>query len=106
MEREASRSVTWLTLCMILASLKNIGALQTCISKSARGSISLTKRTLSMATSRAISCIDDMSFPANTLDPFLFCVYHKDAYPAGDAKMRAPRKGNGADFNPNAPYRM
>ena len=24
----------------------------------------------------------------------------------GDEKMQAPRKGNGADFDPSAPYRM
>jgi hypothetical protein len=53
-----------------------------------------------------ISCIEPLSFPFRTLDPFLFCVYHKDEYPAGDEKMQAPRKGNGADFNPTAPYRM
>jgi hypothetical protein len=28
-------------------------------------------------------------------------VYHVDNYPAGDAKMQAPRKGNGADFDPS-----
>ena len=44
--------------------------------------------------------------PMHTQDPFLFCVYHKDQYPAGNGKMEAPRRGNGADFNPNAPYRM
>ena len=44
--------------------------------------------------------------PMHTQDPFLFCVYHKDRYPAGNGKMEAPRRGNGADFNPNAPYRM
>jgi hypothetical protein len=69
-----------------------------------------------------VSCIDELSFPFKTLDPFLFCVYHKDHYPAGhlltqwptishnwfvgDKNMRAPRQGNGADFNPNQPYRM
>ena len=42
----------------------------------------------------------------HTMDPFLFCVYHKDNYPAGNSKMEAPRRGNGADFNPSAPYRM
>jgi len=37
----------------------------------------------------------------------LFCVYHKDAYPAAhDDTMEAPQRGNGADFDPNAPYRM
>jgi len=53
-----------------------------------------------------ISCIDPMSSLFKTLDPFLFCAYHVDHFPAGDNLMRAPRKGNGADFNPNAPYRM
>lgn len=53
-----------------------------------------------------ISISAGLSFPAPTPDPFLFCVYHKDAYPAGNAKMEAPRQGNGADFDPNAEYRM
>merc|ERR1712216_1029312 len=44
--------------------------------------------------------------PMATRDPFLFCVYHKDLYPAGDAKMQAPRRGNGADFDAKQPYRM
>lgn len=49
-----------------------------------------------------VSCIEPLSMPFKTLDPFLFCVYHKDYYPAGDGKMQAPRRGNGADFDPNA----
>ena len=53
-----------------------------------------------------ISRIEPLSFPFTTLDPFLFCVYHKDNYPAGDSKMQAPRRGNGADFNPHSDYRM
>jgi hypothetical protein len=45
--------------------------------------------------------------PYQTMDPFLFCVYHKDAYPAAkDDSMEAPKQGNGADFDPSAPYRM
>jgi len=44
--------------------------------------------------------------PMATRDPFLFCVYHRDLYPEGDEKMRAPRRGNGADFDGHAPYRM
>jgi hypothetical protein len=47
-----------------------------------------------------------LSTPWETLDPFLFCVYHKDQFPPGDELMRAPRRGNGADFDPSAPYRM
>eukprot|EP00455_Lapot_gusevi_P037431 TRINITY_DN4186_c0_g2_i1.p1 TRINITY_DN4186_c0_g2~~TRINITY_DN4186_c0_g2_i1.p1 ORF type:complete len:395 (+),score=56.92 TRINITY_DN4186_c0_g2_i1:133-1185(+) len=47
-----------------------------------------------------------LGFPFPTPDPFLFCVYHKDDYPAGDEYMQAPRRGNGADFNSKAPYRM
>jgi quercetin 2,3-dioxygenase len=43
----------------------------------------------------------------NTPDPFLFCVYHKDFYPAGDANMAPPRgRANGADFDPTVPWRM
>lgn len=44
--------------------------------------------------------------PMPTRDPFLFCVYHKDEYPAGNEDMEAPWPGNGQDFNPDAPYRM
>jgi redox-sensitive bicupin YhaK (pirin superfamily) len=46
------------------------------------------------------------SGPMPTSDPFLFCVYHKDRYPAGNEEMEAPRLGNGSDFDPAAPYRM
>lgn len=53
-------------------------------------SFSMSKR-----VSNIISCVDPLGFPFKTLDPFLFCVYHKDNYPAGDSKMQAPRKGNG-----------
>ena len=55
----------------------------------------------------SITSVSPLSgWPAATPDPFLFVVYHNDNYPAGDAKMQAPRKGNGADFDPNAEYRM
>ena len=47
------------------------------------------------------------SGPYPTLDPFLFCVYHKDAYPADvTGKGEFVHRGNGADFDPNADYRM
>lgn len=45
-------------------------------------------------------------WPAATPDPFLFVVYHNDRFPPGDSKMQAPRRGNGADFDPGAAYRM
>ena len=46
--------------------------------------------------------------PFPTPDPFLFCVYHVDNYPAdaSSGKMEAPFAGNGSDFNAHAPYRM
>jgi redox-sensitive bicupin YhaK (pirin superfamily) len=47
-----------------------------------------------------------MSGPLPTLDPFLFCVYHKDLYPPGNTEMEAPFPGNGHDFDPHVPFRM
>ncbi|KAL3772566.1 hypothetical protein ACHAW5_005309 [Stephanodiscus triporus] len=46
--------------------------------------------------------------PFPTPDPFLFCVYHVDEYPPdkSEGRMEAPFPGNGADFDPEAPYRM
>mmetsp|Transcript_9015 Transcript_9015/g.11267 ORF Transcript_9015/g.11267 Transcript_9015/m.11267 type:complete len:356 (-) Transcript_9015:549-1616(-) len=45
--------------------------------------------------------------PFPTPDPFLFVVYHNDHFPvAHDDSMEAPRRGNGADFDPRAEYRM
>jgi len=35
----------------------------------------------------AILRIKELGFPWETSDPFLFCVYHDDAYPAGNAHM-------------------
>ena len=39
---------------------------------------------------------DILTLPAGpwpTLDPFLFCVHHRDAYPAGDDNMGVPQSG-------------
>jgi redox-sensitive bicupin YhaK (pirin superfamily) len=46
--------------------------------------------------------------PYPTLDPFLFCVYHVDNYPADPSggRMEFLEPGDGHDFNPSAPYRM
>ena len=35
----------------------------------------------------AIVRIKPLGFPWETIDPFLFCVYHDDAYPAGNEQM-------------------
>jgi quercetin 2,3-dioxygenase len=73
-----------------------------------KGNLGFWGKLINMTTK---NCIQDVSNlpsagPFQTPDPFLFCVYHKDDYPAGNAKMEAPRVGNGADFDPSAPYRM
>jgi len=45
--------------------------------------------------------------PMETPNPFLFCVYHKDEYPAGNEKMEVPDgRGNGMDFDNRKPYRF
>jgi len=56
--------------------------------------------------SSVVKKVSGLSFPFQTPDPFLFAVYHNDAYPRGNAKMEAPRRGNGADFDPSSAYRM
>lgn len=38
-------------------------------------------------TASAILEVFPLGFPWATLDPFLFCVYHQDAYPVGNAKL-------------------
>lgn len=61
----------------------------------------------SSAKKSAVRSVERLGFPFATLDPFLFAVYHKDLYPAGNASnMNAPTIGNGADFDWNKPYRM
>ena len=59
-----------------------------------------------MSKAKLIKSIQPLSYPNPTLDPFLFMVYHKDHYPAGNDKMEAPMRGNGAHFDTDAPYRM
>jgi redox-sensitive bicupin YhaK (pirin superfamily) len=45
--------------------------------------------------------------PMKTLDPFLFCVYHKDLYPPGDEEMGVrDERGDGSHFHPSVPYRF
>lgn len=61
--------------------------------------------------SNSIKSIRPLGFPWATQDPFIFCAYHKDHYPAGNGKMGpdpsllAGRR-IGQDFNPNQDWRM
>jgi len=58
----------------------------------------------------AILQIQRLGFPWQTLDPFLFCVYHDDAYPRGNAQFGpdAPLAGRdlGQDFAGKDGWRM
>ena len=66
----------------------------------------LLRTTVLSATMSAVKKVERLTFPFQTPDPFLFAVYHDDKYPPGDGQMRAPRTGNGADFDPSREYRM
>jgi len=56
-----------------------------------------------MTTANPIVQIKALGFPWETIDPFLFCAYHDDAYPRGNAEMGpdAPLAGRdiGQDFS-------
>ncbi|MDB4937234.1 MAG: Pirin protein [Labilithrix sp.] len=52
-----------------------------------------------------------LGFPWETTDPFLFCVHHDDAYPAGDERMAPPTaslqgRRIGQDFEGKDGWRM
>lgn len=54
--------------------------------------------------------IKPLGFPWQTSDPFLFCAYHFDTFPPGNAHLgpAASLAGRslGQDFDPNQPWRM
>jgi len=54
--------------------------------------------------SKIIQKIGKNTFPLATADPFLFAVYHTDAYPAGTEEMTPidGRVGDGSDFGPTS----
>ena len=49
-------------------------------------------------TQDAVIRIQPLGFPWQTLDPFLFCAYHDDAYPRGDARMAPAASLAGRDI--------
>ncbi|MDR6854188.1 pirin family protein [Variovorax guangxiensis] len=56
-----------------------------------------------MSTASPIVRVEALGFPWKTIDPFLFCAYHDDAYPRANAQMgpEAPLAGRdlGQDFS-------
>lgn len=62
-----------------------------------------------MSNNKILS-IQRLGFPWQTSDPFLFCAYHKDDYPAGNDQMgpqaSLAARPLGQDFNPQFPWRM
>src|SRR5688572_24742760 len=63
-----------------------------------------------MSTSDVILDLEPLGFPWHTQDPFLFCVHHDDAYPAGNAELgpNASLAGRklGMDFEGKDGWRM
>jgi quercetin 2,3-dioxygenase len=69
--------------------------------------VALARRTLSALepdpretkmTTDAVLNVSPAGFPWQTADPFLFCVYHQDAYPAGNEKMGPAASLDGRDL--------
>jgi hypothetical protein len=69
----------------LLASLYLTRALTVNLETSSSGIMSRinTANAKTLSPDNIITCVDELSVPFKTLDPFLFCVYHKDNYPAG-----------------------
>ena len=75
--------------------------------RSSQPELSSCRSVVKMASIRKVTRLPSTG-PFPTPDPFLFCVYHVDDYPADESggKMQTAFPGNGADFDPNLPYRM
>jgi redox-sensitive bicupin YhaK (pirin superfamily) len=62
------------------------------------------------ANENLIESVTALTFPWQTRDPFLFCAYHNDPYPAGNANLgpAASLDGRqiGQDFDPRNGWRM
>src|SRR5687768_5593355 len=59
----------------------------------------------------AVRSVEPLGFQWKTVDPFLFCVHHDDAYPAGDGQLGlrdASRSGRnvGSDFSAKDGFSM
>src|SRR5687768_16772577 len=59
----------------------------------------------------AVRSVEPLGFQWKTVDPFLFCVHHDDAYPAGDGQLGLPnpaRSGRniGSDFSAKDGFSM
>src|SRR4051812_33872195 len=61
-------------------------------------------------TEDVVRKVEPLTFPWQTPDPFLFCVFHDDAYPAGNANLgpAASLAGRaiGSDFAGKDGWRM
>jgi hypothetical protein len=53
----------------------------------ASGSFDFAPTESTLMTSSPILGTKPIGFPWETADPFLFCAYHDDAYPKGNAQM-------------------
>jgi len=81
------------------------------ISVAARSAASSTERNIEVSSNNSsneegrspVLQVSPLGFPWQTIDPFLFCVYHDDAYPKANAQMGpgAPLAGRqiGQDFS-------
>ena len=49
-------------------------------------------------TASPVLAIESLGFPWKTIDPFLFCVHHDDAYPVGNEKLGPAAELTGRDL--------
>ena len=64
-----------------------LGTLPACKEPVAGGPIAPAKLQHALAGAEAVGAVTPLGFPWKTRDPFLFCVHHDDAYPAGNTRF-------------------
>ena len=57
-------------------------------------------------TNEAVLAVNPLGIPWETSDPFLFCMYHNDAYPAGNNDLGPAASLSGRNIGQDSRVKM